>query len=709
MRIFFATVLRERRRSRRRRCASSHGDSAHGFPARVGSAGAQDGFLMIEVLVSTLLVGLIVIATFQGFDASTRASADQRRHSQAAQLAAQSQEQLRSDPATALDALESTSRSYTREAGGTVYTVTQEAKAVSASGSATGCKATSKGSESGANIQISSAVTWPALTAAGRPPVKQASIITPPVGSALEVDVTNEGSPPVGQSGVTAIAKFLPFGSATYTSAEGTTGTSGCVVLTGLATTMATVEIAEKLYFVTTAGRLKYQTKEVTIAPNVTTQYPVVYAGGGRISANFTYKGATTWEGTPVRSDTFVVANSHIPAGNADFEIGSTSFAEYKGSEQQYKALTSTYGTTASTAAGTKYLHGDLFPFPSPWTVYAGDCPANDVGSEAAVPSGATVESGVTTSVSVPLSYTQLSVFTGNAKGKEVEAEKEHLGPVKIANNECASAEAADNSYEQLYTHEQTETLTEGRLENPFQPFGTFALCLVDQALKKTYTVKYSNATTAGSTPKIYIAQKTEAEQVKQKTAEQEAKAKLEKEESEAKAAKEKRATEEAEVKPHKETREKEEKEAVKAKEKREKEESEAIKAREAREAEEVKLRAEWKKLKEEGKLSESKRTEKLTTQTNTRNTDEAAEATARTKRETEETAAKAPREKRAAEEAEVPVAKEKRASEEAAATAPREAREKALKAAVTAEETRIKEEAAEAANGVTVEGKTSC
>ena len=444
----------------------------------------------------------------------------------------------------------------------------------------------------------------------------------------------------------------------------------------------------------------------------MTTQYPVAYAGGGRITATFTYKGEETWEGQKVKGDTFVVSNSHIPAGNVNYEVGSTVFGEYKGSEEQYKALTGTYSQKASTAAATKYLRGDLFPFAAPWTLYAGDCPANNVGKEAESSEEAIVEEGGTIVRKVPTSYTKLTAWTGpDNKSSAIrgEAEKERLGPVKITNSECASSEMPDNSYEHLYTHEQVETLPEGRLENPFQPFGAFSLCLVDKKTEKTYTVKYTNSKVEGSTPQIYLGQKTATQQLEQRTAELAAKTKLEKEETEAIAAKEKRAKEEGEVKTAKEKREKEEKEATIAREKRETEEKEAIAAREKREAQEKKEREEWLKLEAEKKLSKFKREEKEAAQTTIRKADEAAEKTAREKREKEETEAIKAKEKRVKEEAEVGPAKEKREKEEAAAKPLKEAREAALKEAATKEEARKQEEEAEAATGVLVEKKASC
>src|ERR1700721_1479764 len=106
---------------------------AERFPGRAGGGtrtprvllGSERGDTLIEIVVSALIVGLIVVGTFTGFRVINRASADPRHHSQASLLASQSQEQLRSDPATALDTLESTPHSYTQTVEGTTYTIKQ--------------------------------------------------------------------------------------------------------------------------------------------------------------------------------------------------------------------------------------------------------------------------------------------------------------------------------------------------------------------------------------------------------------------------------------------------------------------------------------------------------------------------------------------------------------------------------------------------------
>ncbi|HEV3284525.1 MAG TPA: hypothetical protein VG010_09985, partial [Solirubrobacteraceae bacterium] len=68
--------------------------------------------MLIEVIVSTLMIALIVVATLTGFDVFNRATAEERRHAEATLLAAQSQEYLRSDPGSALLSLETVAHVY---------------------------------------------------------------------------------------------------------------------------------------------------------------------------------------------------------------------------------------------------------------------------------------------------------------------------------------------------------------------------------------------------------------------------------------------------------------------------------------------------------------------------------------------------------------------------------------------------------------------
>jgi Tfp pilus assembly protein PilV len=685
MRTFFATVRSGRNLGRplHRRLWSR-------------SRSSEDGFLLIEVMVSSLIVAVIVIATLTGFDVANRTTADERNHDQAAVLAAQSEAQLRTDPASALVALESSPHKYQRTLGTTTYTITQEAKPLVASGQAATCNATEAAAQTTAptpNVKISSSVTWPRLVSAKRPAVTAASIVTPPIGSAVEVDVLNGASPPGGVAGVTAVVTYTPLGSSTSSSQEGTTGSGGCVVFAGIQATSVTVAIDEKSSFITPGGALHVPSKEVTIAPNLTTHYPVTYNEGGKVTAQFTYKGALTYEreaGKPstletVTGDTFVVFNPNINI-KPNFEVGSAAAFEYVGSEEEYKVVSGTYGPTATTAAGPKYLAGRLFPFSaSPWPVYAGDCPKNNVGAEAASSEPPTVAAGTTSTVKVPLSYLMVDVYSGTASSPGKLESTPY--PVTIKNIECEAEEAAVNSAGANLLHTQM-TSAEGHLAHPFQPFGQAELCVFNGTLKRTYRHTYTKKTTnpAEEEIKVYMGQvplaeskaKRESEEAATRapfeTKEAEERAKWEKEEKETKITKAEREAKEktAETKAlwerqrgkgeittaqreakekTKATLEKEEKEGKITKTKREEREKEKetkalwereegkgeiTKAqREAKEKTKATLEQEEKEL----KLTNAERKAKETTQTTARTKREGEEAPARTKREGEETA----------------------------------------------------------------------
>jgi Tfp pilus assembly protein PilV len=489
-------------------------------PLRAGAPSVwrgEDGFLLIEVMISTMLVALIVIATLTGFDVVDRATAEERRHAQAVALAAQSQEQLRSDSAAALSELELSPRKYTRALNGTTYTVTQEAKAINSGATSTGCAAGETSAQTGLSILINSMVTWSKQQGTNRAAVQEESVIAPPAGSALEVDVQNGRSPVAGVSGVTVLVTYFPAESKTSNTLTATTGAAGCVVFTGLPTTKATIAIQQKANFVTTSGLLKYPTKEnFALAPNVTTHDEVVYDEGGRVTGEFSWKG-NTGEAAPyghtetITGDTFVAFNSSLPP-EPHFEVGSSSFKYESGGEEPYKALTGTYAAAASTPAATLYLSGDLFPFSGPWQVYGGDCPKDNnietvtTSTEKLKPEPAVVEPGKATVVKVPLSYVRVAAYKGNIYDKEAVDAKGY--PVTITTQECGSEKTPNNASAANLVHSQN-TNGEGHLEHPFQPYGKYKLCVYNATLKNRYVWSYNNTTASGSTLTVFPSEKT--------------------------------------------------------------------------------------------------------------------------------------------------------------------------------------------------------
>ena len=173
-----------------------------------------------------------------------------------------------------------------------------------------------------------------------------------------------------------ARAKFIPNESGTNTFVEGTTNVSGCVVLSGIQSTEATVELLEKTGYVTPNGSLVPEPRKLQIAPNITTHTEFKFAEGGAIQAKFTYKGLTTWEGKEVKSDTFV-AYQTLTGTNPKTRSAAPPSRTKPPAKKTTKRRRATTPLGLLHGQTAKYPSGDLFDFSSAWTVWAGDCSAN--------------------------------------------------------------------------------------------------------------------------------------------------------------------------------------------------------------------------------------------------------------------------------------------------------------------------------------------
>jgi hypothetical protein len=471
-------------------------------------------------MVSALMVGFIVIATFTGFNAANHTTADERTHDQAAQLAAQSLEEMRSDSAATLDTIEKVAgvgpeHTYTQTIGGQKYTIAQSDEWIPDNNPNANCSASSKehSSQAGNYLRIATSVDWHQLEVEKRPPLRQYSIITPPDGSGLEVDVVNGRTPEQPVAGVTVIAG----------EAEATTGEAGCAILGGIPATKITVE-AFKVGDVTEAGAVKNISPELSIAPNVTTHKEVVLNTGSHITAEFMHGSEKA------KGDTIVAYNPKINLA-PDFEVGSTHYGSFISQTGEYNALPGEPPTTedpepyreksTTPVSPTYYPTGDLFPFEKgPWEVYAGDCPANNPAevdpseiSESSI--SVALEPGEDPTIKVPTSEVNFTAYKGTKStiiGHETIAR-----PVKITNTECLktkekeetknkAAYLPNNASQYSVVHTQDTTTTTGQLEAPFQPFGkSFTLCLWDETEHKTYTTTYAEEKILGTTINFYL------------------------------------------------------------------------------------------------------------------------------------------------------------------------------------------------------------
>ncbi len=515
---------------------------ARSLVARVAPLRAETGDTLIEVVISAFLVGLVVVGMLTGFGAIGRASSEEREHNQAIALADQSQEQLRSDPASTLEAIGTAGHSYTQILGGVSYTILQKAELLPESGSNAACNVTETKRQSGNAFGISSSVTWHQQTSEKRNEVVSSGVITPPVGSALEIDVDNAPVPTAGVSGVPAIVTYTPSTGGASVTLEQTTGSQGCVVFGGIPATEATIEIPEVTGYVTRSGSSKFPSQEVSVeeiklAPNYTTHHAVLYNKAGWITAHFSYNGYTgkykhednKEDGGSVEEeitgDTFVAFNSNM-GSKTNFELGST---ETTYSAHVYTAKPSTYKPTATSPTF-------LFPFPEseekPWNVYAGDCPENNpekISGNPTTPTRVYVGPGEGKEAAAPTSYTKLNLYYKKESevAKELHSynalETKKVYPVTITNAKCAGVILPSNESAVTDTHTQHTTIGEsngGHLEDPFQPFGEeFKLCLVNTYTtpNRTYTVTYANKALTNGPISIYLPQQLTAEVIKER------------------------------------------------------------------------------------------------------------------------------------------------------------------------------------------------
>jgi Tfp pilus assembly protein PilV len=392
---------------------------------------AEAGFALLEVLISAVIVALIVIATFTGFDASNRATASERAHAQADVIAQQDEDRLRSMQIGQVATMNETRTVKYKE---TEFTIVSTGEFIA---DATGSTSCSSVAEEASYVRTASKVTWPGL--GSRPPVVETSLITPPAGGALLVQVTNARSAPV--SGVTVKAEG-PSPSTAVTSAV--TGAKGCVIFAALAEGTYKVTAHETGYIDKTGNTEPELT--TTVVPGTTDKKSFEIDQPGAIAVGF-----EPTSGAEATGDTFVVQNPSMPT---------PSFKSF-----------GTLGTYEPTVTSPMAL----FPFGSPsppaveatgqYSVYAGTCEANAPEKFGVVkPPSINVLPNATVSIKVPLPAINLKVMSGGAA-----VTNGFSGSVK--DEECGGA-----------LHKFPVTISAAGELHKGMPFGKkFSLCVVSK------------------------------------------------------------------------------------------------------------------------------------------------------------------------------------------------------------------------------------
>lgn len=454
-------------------------------------AGSQEGFTIVEMLVSALLVAVIATGLAVALVGTAHVTGQQRDQSQADALAQQDQERLKGMSSEELGSIGNQTRTVTLGAtkasgqagapgsvsasAGTTFTIDSSATFVNASGSAT---CSSSGTSNAAYYAATSTVWWGPANAAGTGPASSAdevvekSLITPRVGGVLVVQVDDQTG--AGLSGV-GVAASGTSGTTDY--ASGTTDSNGCVVLAGLDEGTYTITYTDAGY-IDSAGKASPITESATLTDTgsgtPTGGNPLYMGIAGSVAANFTTEesGSTA---TAQRSDAF----SWYGAGSSQSMSASSDYAP------------STTPATTLPSSGYESLYPFEFTGPSyvnNYQVWAGKCPQMEP------PAG-------TDDFSVSPGSTQTLAVAEPALNVFVTFSGTKVAPtaVKLAFSSASGTSCTDSWYPTIASN--AASASTGALAYPGQPFASTATSgSTESASKSTGSYSVCADYTSGKT-----------------------------------------------------------------------------------------------------------------------------------------------------------------------------------------------------------------
>lgn len=387
----------------------------------------QDGFALIEVLISGLIAVLVAGAVMTLFAATERSAADTRHRSQASAIAQEDQARLRSMRIPSLYKLAQT-RSVVVD--GTTYTVESTGKYINdKTGSDLTC---ASGSSTVDYVQIGTRVSWPGMRSGEAVTMK--GLVAPPSGSldptkgTLVFMAANAAGAPLSGLGVSGS------GAGTF---SGTTSSAGCAVFLEQTAGTYTLNVSGVGSGLVDQDGNAPGPKTIKVSPEVTTTVPLLYDKAGTVKLEFktrTYGGGLVANKTP----SFIAYNNNMTTAKL--------FGSAEPAQSEWKST-----WTASS----------LFPFTSPDVFYAGACSVNNPGSGTAMASVSVPAGGEATGqIRLPSLLLQVNKELGAAaSGAEV----------VVTDTQC---ETGGHGIRKTFT-----TNTSGQLPEPGLPWSTYNVC----------------------------------------------------------------------------------------------------------------------------------------------------------------------------------------------------------------------------------------
>jgi Tfp pilus assembly protein PilV len=421
---------------------------------------AEDGFTIVEVLVSAIVVVLTAMATFGAIQAAGRTASETRHRAQAYALAQQDQAAMRT---MRISDLSNYSNTRQVSADGTTFTVTARGEFISDSTGTQSCS----GTISADYISISSTVTWPSMGT--RPPVVIKSIVSPPNGTiapdagALSVKATTSRNAALPGISITGT------GPSTF---NDTTDANGCVLFGNLPQGNYTLTPSAVGNYVDKDGNAPTP-QTTSVVASSTNSITLQYDQPGTVNLSFTTRSAPNGSIVASSADTAIAFNSGMTVAK---KFG-------------------TVGTRVASLALTP-----LFPFVSPDTFYAGACTGNNpTASAPTAPLAArslAVPVGGSTSTSVQIPALYLTVKTGS--GSSNPGSNVSNGRVTITDRNCAGTK-------RIFATGTNGTVADAGQTGIGLPYSAYDICADNGSRRQTANNIAVKNTNAGTSLTLYL------------------------------------------------------------------------------------------------------------------------------------------------------------------------------------------------------------
>jgi type II secretory pathway pseudopilin PulG len=421
-------------------------------------AQAEDGFALIEVMVSAMIVAMVSVGVLAGIDASSATSGSNKARGVAAALGQDDQERLRSMQPEDLGAIRLQQRTVT--VAGVDYTVESDARPVSDAG---------KGCGDGTLLKITSTVTWAKMR--GLQPVATDSLVAPQPGSfqagegGLILQIRNRLG--TAQPGVTVNLTGPK-------SDSDVTDENGCASFLYIPSGNYTASFSKAGYV--TKSLAPSVTKVETVPNGSVSTDSFDYDQAGQVTANIVTLLVGTGTQVPDDSTSLIVSQSGLPAPGI-------------------KAFPPTPGTptTPRTTGMT------LFPFTSAYAVFSGTCaganPATAPNVDAPAPSALVGPGG---SVTVNVIEPSVNLLVKDPAGLPITG-----ATVKATNKTCGSG--GNLTY--------TNATVAGKLPKPGMPYSTYDICAA-ASVGVPLTLRHATVTSVANTRKAGTALNTPTLQI---------------------------------------------------------------------------------------------------------------------------------------------------------------------------------------------------